>query len=389
MKFRIRYADQVVGVFVILAFVILAGTIVLVGANNRWFSRDYHYESRFASSSGLAVGTPILLKGFQIGRINSIELTSKNEARVTIAIFDTYADRVRLNSLLEYVTSPIGLGSQLLFHPGKSETLAEAESFIPSFDTPEGKRLVEAELVDRPPKDDTITRLLSNVNPLIENVNATVEELQITIALVNDVLAGKGMGPIAQALEDTARTVSGVKTLVSHVDRLVVNADDLLDKTGTRADGIISDVEESVPVVLAQVESAVLSARDVVDSVSTIADNLEKTSASLADPTGLVPKLLDPKGSIKTLLDDNGVLFGRVDGSLAQVEAALSNLNDATASFADQMPRIVGVIEEARGAIIKAEDVMEGLKNNPLLRGGIPERVENTSAPSSARTTDF
>jgi len=389
MKFRIRYADQVVGVFVILAFIILAGTIVLVGANNRWFARDYRFESRFASSSGLSVGTPILLKGFQIGRIDTIELTSKNEARVTIAIFDTYADRVRLNSLMEYVTSPIGLGSQLLFHPGKSTALAEEGSFIPSFDTPEGKKLVEADLVNRPPKDDTITRLLSNMNPLIENVNATVEELQITVALVNDVLAGKGIGPIAAALDDTAKTISGVKTLVANVDRLVVNADDLLGTTGTRADSIISEVEQSVPTMLAQVESAVVSARDTVDSVSAIAANLEKTSASLADPTGLVPKLLDPKGSIKTLLDDNGVLFGRVDGSLAQVEAALSNLNDATASFSDQMPRIVGVIEQARGAIVKAEDVMEGLKNNPLLRGGIPERVENTSAPSGARTTDF
>jgi phospholipid/cholesterol/gamma-HCH transport system substrate-binding protein len=325
--------------------------------------------------SGLTVGTPILLKGFQIGRIESVSLTDRNEAAVGFVVYDTFADRVTMNSILEYVTSPIGLGSQLLFHQGKSSERAPERSLIPSFDTPAGKRLAEAGLVDMPPKDDTITRLLSNVNPLVENVNATVVQLERTLAQVNGAMAGEGSGPVAAALEDAAKTVEGVNALVAQLN-------DAMRTTLPRVDRMASEAESAVPALLDELEAS-------AKSVSSVLANLEKTSASLADPTGLVPKLLDPKGSIKTFLDDNNALFKRVDNSFAQIEQTLGNLNKASASLADQMPRITAVVEEARGALQQAEDVMEGLKNNPLLRKGITERVEPAAAPTGGRTTDF
>ncbi len=368
MKFRIRYADQVVGVFVILAFVALAALLVSVGSKQRWFARDYRYESRFSSGSGLSVGTPILLKGFQIGRIESIRLTELNEAAASFVVYDTFIDKVRENSLLEYVTSPIGLGSQLLFHPGKSAERAPEHSFIPSFDTPEGKRLADSGLVDRPPKDDTITRLLSSVNPLVENVNATVVQLEKTLSLVNGAISGQGGGPVAVAIGQAAETVAGVNTLVAGMN-------DVVKTTAPR-------VEESLPRLLADLEAS-------AGSVSAIVANLEKTSASLADPTGAIPKLLDPQGSLKMLLDDNGKLFKHVDNSFAYIESSLGNVSRATGSLADQVPRIVAVVEELRTALTQAEAVMEGLKNNPLLKGGISERVEPAAAPSVDRTTDF
>lgn len=375
MKFRIKFADQVVGSFVILAFVALAALIVSVGAQQRWFARDFRYESRFPSGFGLAVGTPLLLKGFQIGRIESISLTERNEATVVFVVYDTYVDRVRENSLLEFVTSPIGLGSQLLFHPGKSGEPAPERSFIPSFETPEGRRLVDAGLVDRPPKDDTITRLISNVNPLIENINATVVQLERSLALVNGALSGQGTGPVAETLDDAAGTVAGV-------NRLVAQLNAVLEETAPRVNRIAAEAESSLPALLGDVEAS-------VRSVAGITANLEKTTASLADPTGAIPKLLDPKGSIKLLLDDSGRLFSRVDNSFAQVEAALGNVNQATASLAGQMPRITAVVEDVRTALKQAEDVMEGLKNNPLLRGGISPRVDAGAAPSGGRTLDF
>ena len=375
MKFRIRYADQVVGAFVILSFVILAGFLVAVGSKQRWFARDSRYESRFSSGSGLAVGTAIMLKGFQIGRIESVSLTGRNEAAVSFVIYDDFAERVTANSILEYVTSPIGLGSQLLFHQGKSSERSPEGSLIPAFDTPEGRRLVAAGLVDMPPKDDTITRLLSNVNPLIENVNATVVQLERTLVQVNGALSGNGTGPVADALNEAASAVAGVDTLVAELTTA-------LRATLPRVDGIAAAAEVSVPALLDELETS-------SKSVSAILANLEKTSESLADPTGLVPKLLDPKGSLKTLLDDNNALFRRVDNSFAEVEQMLGNLNRASATLADQMPRITAVVEEARAALQQAEDVMQGVKNNPLLRKGIPERVTAPAAPSGGRTTDF
>lgn len=375
MKFRIRHADRIVGLFVILAAAMVAVLVVVLGANQRWFARDYRYRSRFPSASGLSAGTPILFKGFQIGRIESVVLNGQDQVDVQFAVYDTYVDRVKENSILELVTSPIGLGSQLLFHPGSGPTAAPEGSFVPSYDTEEGRSLVERGLVVRPPKDDTITRLLANVNPLVENVSSTVAELERTLGLVNGALAGTGGGPVARVVTDASAAVEGVKDLVA-------GANATLGSTGARVDRITAELEASLPATLGQVDSA-------VSSIVAMTANLKSLSDSLTDPTGLVPKLLDPKGSVATLLNDGNRLFDRVDASLASTQGALANLESATAAFADQMPRIVAVIEEARAAIVQAEDVMEGLKNNPLIRGGVSERVQSTPSASPTRDLDF
>ncbi|GAB1482577.1 hypothetical protein MASR2M78_13930 [Treponema sp.] len=371
MKFRIRFADQIVGVFVLLALAMLGVIMIAVGSRQRWFSRDYTYRSTFSSGSGISVGTPVLLKGFQIGRIHQVSLNDKNEADIIFKIYDTYVEKVHKNSILEYVTSPIGVGSQLLFHQGTSEEYAEENSFIPSYDTELGRRLVADGLVDRPPKDDTITRLLSNVNPLVENVNATVIQLERVLSQANDAIAGTGTGPVADAIDQASEAVSGVNTLVGQVNGIV-------GKSAPRLDAI-----------LAQVEEIANSAKAAAESVVVMGANFEKTSEAFKDPTGIIPKLIDPKGSLKTLLDDGDRIFNKIDNSLASVEGTLDNLEGATATLSTQMPRIAATIEEARLAIVQAQDVLIGLKNNPLLRGGIPERVDPRSAPTSLRTTDF
>ena len=50
MKFRIRFADQVVGAFLLLAVLGIAAILVLVGINQRWFAKDYVFRSRFDSA---------------------------------------------------------------------------------------------------------------------------------------------------------------------------------------------------------------------------------------------------------------------------------------------------------------------------------------------------
>ena len=368
MKFRIKYADQVVGIFVLFALILLAGILVLMGSKQRWFARDYVYISQFNSSTGVSVGTGILYKGFQIGRIQKMSLNRDNKVDVVFAIYDTYIGRVTQNSILELVISPIGLGNQLLFHPGKSNIQLPENSFIPSYDSVEGKYLVDNNLVDRPPKDDTITRLLSTVNPLLENVNDTVIQLEKTLNLIYAAINGNGSGPIAETLADTAASVQQVKQLLGQANTAV-------ESFVPRFSGVMSQVEETLPPVLS--------------SISTITTNLAQTSAALKDPTGLIPRLLDPKGSLKTLLDDGNQLFNHIDSSLAEVEQSMKNLEGATATLAAQMPRIMATIEDARSAIVSAQDVLEGLKNNPLLKGGIPERLDPGSIPTGLRNDDF
>ena len=357
MRFRIKHADKIVGFFVLLAAFTLAGGIVFLGANQRWFSKDIHFTTHFSSAAGAAPGTAIMMRGFQVGKVTKIKLNAENVVDADFVIYDNFYPKVKVNSLLELVTSPIGLGTQLLFHPGKGDELIPAGSQLPLADSDEGRDLIDQGLVDIPVKDDTITRLLAGVNPLIENANKTVVTINRTLTEINRALAGQSSGPLGS---------------------IVASASD----AASHADGMIKDVS-------IQAKGLVAKANDLVDSVNAITKNLEGTTAAMRDPTGLVPKLLDAKGSLKTLLDDKNALYDSINTSLGELQKTLKNVQDISGSLNDQMPTIAVTIDEGRTAIKQAQDVLTGLKNNPILKGGIPARTEQVPLSQSLREGSF
>jgi len=371
MKFKIKYADQIVGLFILVALGLFLAVIILVGANQRWFSRDYRFKAVFASAAGVPAGTSILMKGFVVGKIERIRLNDKNLVDADFHIFDTYRELVREYSILELAVSPIGLGTQLLFHPGRGERLLEEGEYLPLADSPAGQALIEQELVDIPPKDDTITRLISGVGPLLDSLNRLTVTLNRTLTEVNRALAGQSSGPLGDIVNEAAATVA----------RFPV--------TMNRVDGVVAEVQAQASGILDQVASLLLSIQQLAGDAGTITANLAVTSESLKDPTGLVPKLLDPKGSLKTILDDDNALYKELMAIVDDVGKSVASLQGIVGGLNSEMPKISAMLNETRTAIQQAQDVLEGVKNNPLIRGGVPERAVQESLYGSMREGSF
>ncbi len=364
MKFKIKFADQIVGLFILVAVVFFAVIVVLIGANQRWFARDYSFVTSFQSATGVAPGTLIIMKGFTIGKIDELTLNADNAVDAKFHIYDTYYDKVKEYSILELTISPIGLGSQLLFHPGKGEAALPEDAFIPTADSLEGKTIIEQELVEIPPKDDTITRLLANVNPFLENVDKTVVTINRTLTEVNRALAGQSSGPLGNIVNDASAAAAALPGTMENVDAIVADVQ-------TRVAGLLDQVSS----LLAEFEA--------------ISGNLVATTDSIRDPTGLVPKLLDPSGSIKTFLNDGNALYNKVMSIIGEVDKSVKSLQGIVTGLNGEMPKIAAVLNETRTAIQQAQDVLEGVKNNPLIRGGVTERVEQQSLYRAMREGSF
>lgn len=365
MKFRIRQADRIVGLFIVLSAVLLAAGIVVVGANQRWFSKDYHFHARFASASNITVGMPLTLRGFQIGKINKISLGEDNQVDVELVVFDTYYPKVTENSLIELSVSPIGLGTALLFHPGRSTDPLPPGSTLPRADSEEGQRIIDENLADIPPRDDTITKLLGSVGPLVDNLGRTVTNLNRTITEINKAITGQG------GTNELSGIISGVNGAIADVDRLVLEvgkgANDVLDTANEIADSVVKTTA----------------------SLEKTATNVEALTSQMTDPYGLVPKLLGAEGSIKTLLDDKNALYDSIMSVVSDAEASLASIQSMTASLEGQVPNIISLLDETQATIIQAQDVLEGVSNNPLIRGGIPKRVEQGQLYQGMREGDF
>lgn len=340
MRFRIRFASQVVGVFLLVAIGLFVFILISMGANQRWFARNYYYYSTFSSARGLSVGMPIEFKGFEIGKITDIELTEDNEVRTTFYVEDRYIEKVHENSILQLVTNPLGLGGGLIFHQGREATDPIPEfSYIPSWNTKEARFLVDQNQVVVPRAQDPINDILTQLQPILENVNRVLISLDTAMVQISGTLAGESEGPMAD--------------------------------------------------ILTEADNAIVQLEAVLENVDTITGNLAVASEEMRDPTGLATRLIDPQGSIETFLDDGNEIYNEVEDILAGLNESVAQLEELSRFANDSTPQLAGLLEEGRETLSTGQDVLEGLANNPLLRGGIPERVEQPDTFESYRDDRF
>lgn len=320
MKFKIRYADQIVGLLTIVAIVAIVVVIFMLGSKQRWFARDYNFFTTFETATGLSVGLPLQYKGFVIGKVTSVKLNSEDRVDVKFTVFDTYRDRVRTGSVVELIVNPIGIGAnQFLFNPGNGTELIAENSAIPRSDSTEGRMLIETGMVTLQKRDDTLSNLVAQINPTLANINATLAQL-----------TGSSKGPLAETITNVA-VISG-------------------------------DVAASLGDTLRNVES--------------ITAQLERMSR---DPNGFVPAMIDP----------DGTMFVNIEKSLDAVSGTLNNVEDSSSILKSQVPQIARLIEDLRVALVKGQDVLEALRNNPILKNGVPDRVQTDSSGTNSRNIEF
>lgn len=334
MKFRIKFAEQVIGLFILLSIIFLAVILIFMGINQRWFRNDYSYISKFQSGSGLGRGVSISLKGFKIGEVKSRRLNPDNTVSVNFVIFEEFYTKVRPNSVIELASNPLGLGGGLIFHTGKGAGKPLPEnSFIPSLDFEEGRQLVANNMVNMPAKDDEVTQLIGKVGPIMDNVNELLEN-------VNGITAGTAKGPVSTIVKNLAVTSYELNVLLGEIKGIAAHAN--------TASAKLND-----------------------------------------DPSAFISSILSEDSSINSLIYDDNKLYERIDTMLDDIERTMSELRGFSEYINDTTPQIAGLLEKSKDTLDEGKDVLEALKNNPLLKGGVTPSREQQTTFQSYRDEDF
>ena len=358
MKFRIKYAQQVVGTFLLASILALVVVLVFMGANQRWFARNYTFFSRFSSAEGITSGMDVLLKGFKVGKVSSVELNNFNRVRVEVAIFEDYYPKVRPDSVLDLSVSPLGGGTMNLLPGLNMLPPIEEHSFLPSSESTLGVALLAQGVVDKPQGNGALNNIIAQVEPMLVEVRSTAQAVTKILTQVSGAVEGKASG-------------GEVTAILRQLQGTLQTAGQFLTTTGPDANPMLVNLNG-------------------------ITGDFERLSSQLQDARGLVPKLLDPQGSLKTLLDDKNELYNQltsilnqVNKTLAQVTSTLADLKGLTTYLNRSTPQISGLLEDTKSTLKKTGDVMEGLSNNPLLKGGIPEKKAQTSTLQGQRDENF
>jgi phospholipid/cholesterol/gamma-HCH transport system substrate-binding protein len=116
---------------------------------------------------------------------------------------------------------------------------------------------------------------------------------------------------------------------------------------------------------------------------------LNSVNESLASLEGMIDQLSAPDGLVSTVMDPQGSVFTSMEASLKSLSGTLDNLEKMSAYLPKEMPQIEGLLHEVRGTLKSAEDVLTGISNNPLIKNGIPEKVQTPSSGTNPRDIEF
>ena len=341
MKFRIKYADQIVGTLSLLAIASLIFILFLIGSKQKWFVPKHPYYTIVNSASNVSEGMAIQYKGFGIGKVTTIELDEKDQVVVNFYISDEYIDRITEGSILELVVNPIGLGSSLIFHQGVSSSIIEDDSLIPEKASDEGKNNIASRKVILTEQADTMTVIFNSVAELINNVNSLVTDL-------NDILDGtKTESPLSE-------TIAEINTILNQVSLFLAG-------------------DDSVPL------------SKIVDSLNV---PINKLNNILSDVNGVVNQFQDTQGLIPKLLESEESQ-GAIDNLFTSLNQTINDINTISSSLGNNMPQITVILTQVQTLIKQVQDVVVALKNNPLIKGNATERAEQTSATPKLREESF
>ena len=367
MRIRMKFADQIVGLFILLSVVGLSIVLILLGGNQRWFAKNYHFYTILKSASGISEGAEIKLRGFVVGKVEKIKLDAgAGNVRMNFHIFDNYYEEIVVeNSVIEVVRNPLGLGTEIVFHPGRAEPgvprlpVLEGE-LIYSRDSEDGKRLVQQGKVEYTGETDSILTLVAKAGPVIENLNNV-------LYLINEGIEG----------EDIRDNRIGL--ILENANDLEVTLNNILKG---RDPGPVGDIIGNMA--------------NISEEINVIIQHVKVFTANLEQTDGLLTRLIDPHGTFKTLLDDDNELYGQITTVVDDVHVILQEVNNIVMqleSYVDFInttkPQVTGLLEEGMQTLDSVQDVLEAVKNNPLLRGGVPEEKEQQSTFGGFRDENF
>lgn len=278
--FKFRYVNEIAGVFVLLAVLLVIAGVLLAGHAQRWFEPVERLTLIFPEegSLGLQKGAEVRILGARIGSVEEI----------TVAEDGSMAGKLRLSGdLIRFIRADSKATVKKTFG-------IAGDAYV---------ELTKGESPDPPPydtlpceKDTEITEVIENiisqvqtaVVPMIDQIRKAVEEytnlaadmrspegnLQQLLGNLAGITAGiqKGEGAVGQILRDPdtsqqiRETIKGVNRSVEQLRRILADVQQATAKLPDIA-GTVSDQSKDLPELVLQTEDALRETTRLIEGL--------------------------------------------------------------------------------------------------------------------------
>jgi len=173
-----------------------------------------------------------------------------------------------------------------------------------------------------------------------------------------------------------ARGMAEIPPPTDSISNIINSVNTLLDTINISLSGSMGSEQLLLGQILYDLQETILS-------VNPLLDDLQDTITSI---NPILEQAADPFGTVMMALDGQGAVYQSLESSIIDVAGIIENLNKTS----DLIPTQAAVlINEVNSTLRVVHDVLIAVANNPLLRGGIPERTETGPGGANPRNLDF
>lgn len=316
-----RKTELLVGLFLLIGLLLLGGLILQFGRVNEAFKDTYSLRVAFPNANGIKTGSPVMLGGSKVGRVQKTPELNDTFDGVIITL-EIYGD-VEIPADAQIAVGSAGLmGDALIEITPSGEPTRE---FI-AHDFPEiiqGKKATGlGEL------QDTAHQVGKKVDVVLDDVRDALKPLRESLKKLNETaMSEETLGDFKESVEhlnntmkrldDTVLGEENAKALGSALKNLGEATDSFKDaaKTAKSAVEKVDKSLEKLDPALEKLDSVMTNADEALVAIKGGADNFSTTMKKLRDGEGLLGALMedpDLKADFKDLIANlkrNGVLF--------------------------------------------------------------------------------
>ncbi|WDF69814.1 MlaD family protein [Sphingobacterium oryzagri] len=276
---------------------VAALALLFIGYNflkgNDVFSTENEFYTDYDNVDGLTASKPVVVNGYQIGRVSEMELLGNGKIRTHFKIKNQY--QIPSNSVARIVSADL-LGSKaIVFELGNSTTMAK-----------DGDPLLS----------DVQANLLEKVEPLQKKVENLVVKLDSVISAVNTALDDEFQRDFKSSLHSISVSLNNMERITSDVEGLMGSEKIRLAKIMQNLESITNNFKNNnakINNILANLDN--LSSDLSKTEIKATIDNANK---AMSDIQAITTKINNGEGSIGLLLND---------------EQLYNNLNSASSEF--------------------------------------------------------
>lgn len=276
------------------ALTTIAITILLLGYSflrgNDLFSASNRFFAVYKSVDGLSVSKPVLVNGFQIGRISRMELRSDGHTLVEFNIDRKY--HVPSNTLAKLVSTDL-LGSKaIVFEYGNSNTEAQDKDTL---------------------KAGIQGSLAQSLQPIQTKAESLMAKLDSTFGAVNKILNPEFQRNVDRSFLSIANSLQTLESTTKKIDALLGDQSGHINEILTNTATVSSNLKTST----ANINSITTNFNKVSADLAAanLKQTLDNTNKVILDLQTTLSKINDTKGSAGLLLNDDKLYKNLADAS--------------------------------------------------------------------------